>query len=162
MGVEYGSNPNRETARLSTSQLRGEPLYGPRIVIVEDNPADVFLEKEALLKHGILGDLVVLQDGEAGFEFIHEIDEGRIQAPDVFILDLSLPRRNGPELLEFIKRSRMCSRACVLIASSSHNPRDKAQVVEQGADRYFVKPSSFEDFMKIGEIVSDLLAGRCG
>jgi len=110
--------------------------------------------------HHIDAGIVVMEDGEAGFAYIQEVDARRAPAPDIFILDLSLPRRNGPELLERIKLSDACSGVSVMIASSSHNPKDRATAEARGADRYFVKPSNFDEFMKIGEMVQDLLRRR--
>jgi DNA-binding response OmpR family regulator len=131
-----------------------------RIAIVEDNPADIFLIKQALFPRNRGAELTVMQDGEAGFDFIQQIEDGLIRPPDIFILDLSLPRRNGPELLERIRLCRRCDHVRILIASSSHNPRDKAIAQEGGADAYFVKPSNFKDFMKIADVVKELLDRR--
>jgi CheY-like chemotaxis protein len=124
--------------------------------VIEDNPADVYLIRQALRTHNIPSDVTVLHDGEEGYNFIEAVDRGVIETPDLFILDLSLPRRNGPELLERIRQSRCAAYARVVVASSSQAPRDRA-IAERGADRYFVKPSSLTDFMQIGKVVTELL-----
>ena len=104
------------------------------MVVVEDNPADVFLIRLALHACGI-DDLTVMQDGEAGYDFVTQVERGLAAAPDLFILDLSLPRRTGPELLERIKAtSRACARSRVLIASSSYSSSDRSIARRLGAD----------------------------
>ena len=129
------------------------------MVLIEDNPADIFLIRHALHSCGI-DDVTVMQDGEAGYDFITGVERGAAAPPDLFILDLSLPRRTGPELLERIKASHVCARSRILIASSSYSSSDRSVASRFGADRYFVKPSSFEEFMKIGPMASELLGGH--
>ena len=116
----------------------------------------MFLIREALRIQGI-EELTVFEDGEAGYDFIVQVDRGSAATPDLFILDLSLPRRTGPELLERIKSSRECSGVRIIIASSSRSPKDQSLAGRFGADRYFVKPSSFDAFMQIGSMAAELL-----
>lgn len=129
-----------------------------KIALIDDNPADIFLFKLALSSPHLAAELIVMEDGEAGFQFIQQVEDEGLNAPRVFILDMSLPRYNGPELIDRIRRSPACRGVRIIVASSSQSPRDRAAAAEHGADRYFVKPSNFDEFMKIGEIVSDLLS----
>lgn len=131
----------------------------PRIAVVEDNSADVYLIRQALHQRGI-DELTVLRDGEAGLDFVIAVDSGRMVAPDLVILDLSLPRRNGAELLERIKASKACAGVKVIIASSSRSPSDRSIASRFGADYYFVKPSNFDEYMRIGAMVQDLLSAH--
>ncbi len=117
----------------------------------------MFLIRQALQFHAVGGSISVVSDGESGFDLIDRVERGELERPDLFILDLSLPRRSGPELLERIKKSPVCSGARVVIASSSHHPMDKSGAFDRGADRYFVKPSSFNEFMQLGAVISELL-----
>jgi CheY-like chemotaxis protein len=126
------------------------------VVVVEDNPGDIYLIRQALEKRGI-GDLTVLQDGEAGYIFVTEVERGAASPPDLFIIDLSLPRRSGPELLARIKTSSAFAHSRIIIASSSYSSRDRSVASRLGADRYFVKPSSFDQFMTIGALAAELL-----
>jgi DNA-binding response OmpR family regulator len=127
------------------------------MVLIEDNPADVVLVKHALALHGIAAEMTEIDDGEAAVRFVQKIDGGTATAPDVFILDLSLPKRTGHEVLEEIRRCQSCAGSKVLIVSSSSASTDKMGTKERGADRYFVKPSNYDDFMKIGAVLLELL-----
>ena len=129
------------------------------MVVIEDNPGDIYLIRYALGLHAI-EDLTVIRDGEAGYEFVTQIDRGLATAPQVFIVDFSLPRRTGPELLELIRASRACAGVRIVIASSSRSPKDQAVARKFGADCYFAKPSNFEEYIQIGAIAADLLHDR--
>jgi DNA-binding response OmpR family regulator len=157
--ADAGRDPRGDKPELFPSPPgeEAERACAARIALVEDNPADVFLIQLAFMERNLRADWIVMDDGEAGFDFIEAIEEGRTAAPQVFILDLSLPRRNGPELLEKIRASRACCGARVVIASSSYNPEDQAIAKKSGADSYFVKPSNYDEFMKIADVVSNLL-----
>src|SRR5689334_15005864 len=75
-----------------------------RILIIEDNKADVHLLREAIDAAGIPADLNVISDGEKAIEFIDQIDNGDAPCPALVLLDLNLPRRTGSEILEYLRR----------------------------------------------------------
>jgi DNA-binding response OmpR family regulator len=133
------------------------------IVLVEDAEPDVFLVREALQQSGLKFELHVLDDGEKAVEFITRLDlgldEGGFQ-PDLFLLDLNLPRENGSQVLARMRRSVSCARVPVLIVTSSDSPSDKAQAMRLGATQYFRKPSQLDEFLKLGPLVRSLLEGR--
>jgi chemotaxis family two-component system response regulator Rcp1 len=154
-----GDHKTPREGTLPSTSSREAASNCAKIALVEDNPADIFLFKLALTAPQVSAELIVMEeDGEAGFDFIRQVEDGSASAPQVFILDMSLPRHNGAELIDRIRRSPACASVRIIVASSSQSPRDRAAAAEHGADRYFVKPSNFDDFMKIGEIVSDLLS----
>jgi CheY-like chemotaxis protein len=129
-----------------------------QIVLVEDAEADVFLVREALENSGIQYELQVLDDGETALEFVEGVDRGDNPArPDLILLDLNLPKRSGVQILERAKQSPICGDVPVLILTSSDSPRDKQQVAQLKATEYFRKPSSLDEFMKLGALVRELL-----
>ncbi len=129
-----------------------------RILIVEDNKADVHLLREAIDAAGILADLNVISDGEKAIEFIDQIDNGNAPCPALVLLDLNLPRRTGSEILEYLRRSQRCHAALVLIVTSSDSEKDRAKTASLGANGYFRKPSNYEAFLKVGEVMKKMLS----
>jgi CheY-like chemotaxis protein len=114
-----------------------------QIWIAEDNPADVYLIEEALLNK------------------IARMDQDpSVSCPDLFLIDLNLPRRSGDEILAQIRQSSRCRDVPVIVITSSDSPQDRARVRELGASFYFRKPADLERFMTIGGIVRNFLDGR--
>ncbi len=131
------------------------------IVLVEDAEPDVFLVREALESGGVAFNLRVLGDGEKAVDFIDEIDQATTgQCPHLLLLDLNLPKKTGAQVLEHVKRSERWRKVPVVVLTSSDSPRDKEQAAQLGATRYFRKPSRLAEFMKLGEIVRDILGGE--
>jgi CheY-like chemotaxis protein len=129
------------------------------IVIVEDNPADVGLVREALVKHSVRCSLTVLTDGERAFQLIDKIERERTPCPDLVLLDLKLPKLGGFEVLERVRASSWCSQVPVVVLSSSDEQQDKDRAAELGATRYVRKGSRLEEFMGIGAVVNEILSG---
>jgi chemotaxis family two-component system response regulator Rcp1 len=134
-----------------------------RIWIAEDNPADVYLIEEALRRYGFTYLLETADNGEDMLEMIARIDQDPSQkCPDLFLLDLNLPRRPGDEVLARIRGSRRCAHVPVIVITSSDSPQDRARARDLGASFYFRKPADLERFMTIGGIVRDFLETRQG
>jgi two-component system, chemotaxis family, response regulator Rcp1 len=142
----------------SNSEL-GTDRKDSRILLVEDNPADVGLVRRALEEHGIGGELTVFADGENAIQFIHALDTEPIACPDLVIIDLNLPRRPGSEVLECIRKSVRCGSVPVLILSSSNAQSDREVADRLGASRYVRKPLRLEEFLALGVLFKDLLEG---
>jgi DNA-binding response OmpR family regulator len=132
-----------------------------RILLVEDDPGDVFLVKEALNRHSLKHELTVAGDGGAAWALIERADTPRGRNFDIFLLDLNLPVRPGLELLKRIRSSRRSmARALVVIVTSSNSPVDRDGATQGGADYYFCKPSHFEEFLQLGSVLKELCAAR--
>ncbi|MGH9868247.1 MAG: response regulator [Candidatus Polarisedimenticolia bacterium] len=130
---------------------RGGPT--PRIVVMEDNPADVLLIREALREQGLQASLLVLDDGEAAIEWA----SGKDEAADLILLDLNLPRHNGQEVLQRIRSQPRLSHVPVAVFSSSDSLRDREETRRLGADRFLVKPCSLDEFLAVGEDIKNML-----
>jgi len=130
------------------------------IVLVEDAEPDVFLVREALESGGVPFNLRVFSDGEKAVDFIDEMDQLAGGSPDLLLLDLNLPKKSGAQVLEHAKRSQGWRNVPVVVLTSSDSPRDKEQAALLGATRYFRKPSRLAEFMKLGEIVRDILGEK--
>jgi two-component system, chemotaxis family, response regulator Rcp1 len=128
------------------------------VCLAEDNRADVLLVREALKRHRVEVDLVVKHDGEQMLRFVDQIERGEAPPPHVVLLDLNLPRRTGIEVLARIRQSAALERVPVIIVSSSDALNDREAARRLGATLYFMKPSSYEGFMELGEIVRTVLS----
>jgi two-component system, chemotaxis family, response regulator Rcp1 len=131
------------------------------IWIAEDNPADVYLIQEALRRYEFAYHLEIADNGEDMLKMIARIDQDPSEScPDLFMVDLNLPRRPGDEILGRIRQSSRCAHVPTIVITSSDSPQDRARARELGASFYFRKPADLEKFMAIGGIVRDFLESR--
>jgi CheY-like chemotaxis protein len=130
-----------------------------RILIIEDNPADVFLMKEALRGAG-LTDLVleIAEDGEEALSRLKGLHTA--QNWSLVILDLNLPKGGGAEILEVIRGDPKLSHTLVVTWTSSVAPREREQLLGLGVDEHLVKPMRLEEYIRIGAILRDLIESR--
>lgn len=126
---------------------------------MEDNKADVFLVEEAIAFHEIHAVLQVITDGE---EAIRRVEESNKEAPspDLFILDLNLPKRSGHEILAAVRRSPEYAHIPVLIMTSSNSQKDREETTRLGSSGYFRKPTGFDEFLEIGAVIKNLIAAK--
>jgi CheY-like chemotaxis protein len=130
------------------------------ILLAEDNRGDVLLVRQALDEHHIPHTLHVVQDGAEAIEFIERMGEpGAAPCPDLMLLDLNLPKAEGPQVLAEFRKHPACAQTPVIVVSSSDAPRDRARIGELGVSYYFKKPSELDDFMKLGGVVKDVVNG---
>jgi two-component system, chemotaxis family, response regulator Rcp1 len=128
------------------------------ILIAEDNPADVFLIRESIESANLNAELIVVPDGDKAIRFFQRADlDPAAPCPSVVILDINLPKRPGREVLHRMRQSPRCAKALVLVVTSSDSERDREEMRSLGARAYFRKPSEYDSFMKLGEIIKGLL-----
>ncbi len=119
----------------------------PVILIVEDNPGDVRLIKEALKTSPIDPTLYFARDGVEATHFLET--RKRDGFPHLIILDLNLPKKSGFEVLAYVKRDEMLKRIPVIVLSSSQNPEDIAKAYDLHTNCYLTKPANFEAFIDV-------------
>lgn len=129
-----------------------------RILLVEDNSADVYLLRRALTDAGLTFELIVLEDGAEALSFIRAegIHAGRA-VPQLAVLDLNLPRSEGTEVLAALRQNEEFDHVPVAITSSSSLPSDRDKAERYRVERYITKPSDLEHFLEIGVILKELL-----
>ena len=126
------------------------------ILLVEDNPNDLELSLAALRKSQLANDIVVARDGAEALDYLlgrgdHEGRDGG--GPAVVILDLKLPKVDGLEVLEAIKRTPSLCHTPVVMLTSSREERDLVRSYELGVNAFVVKPVGFREFF---EAIQDL------
>jgi CheY-like chemotaxis protein len=130
----------------------------PQIVLAEDNPADVRLVREALDEHSVNCNLFVIEDGEEALRYIQGLDaDAKSNCPDLLLLDLHLPKRNGEEILRHLRASERCGQTPVVILTSSGSHMDRQQAEKNAVLHYFRKPSTLSQFMELGTIVKAVI-----
>lgn len=112
------------------------------ILLVEDNPGDIRLTEEAFRESRIANTLHVVTDGVEALDFLHKRDEyADAPRPDIILLDLNLPRKNGDEFLEDLHAdSPEFSRIPIIILTSSKAEEDIVKSYELQANAYMTKP----------------------
>jgi CheY-like chemotaxis protein len=127
------------------------------VLLVEDNPADVNLVREALSEAKVDCELRVVCNGASALELIEQIERDEAQCPDLILLDLNLPRLDGEEVLKQLRSGGKCDSVKVLVATSSSAPGDRQRAIEMGATDYFTKPSNLDQFLELGPKVRQML-----
>jgi CheY-like chemotaxis protein len=129
-----------------------------QILLVEDNPADVYLFQKALQSAEFNFELTVLSDGAEALAFIR--GEGKYAespVPDLAVIDFSLPKNDGSDVLHALRNSSHLASIPVVITSSSTSPRDRTAVETLGIERYLQKPPDLEEFLEMGTILKQIL-----
>jgi two-component system, chemotaxis family, response regulator Rcp1 len=120
------------------------------ILLVEDNPADVRLTREAFREGKILNNLAVVKDGVEAMEFVRR--EGAYAdapRPDLILLDLNLPRKDGREVLREIKNDSNLRRIPVVVLTTSSAEMDIVKSYDLHANSYVVKPVDLDQFIGV-------------
>jgi len=122
----------------------------PPILLVEDNPMDLDLTLRAFNKRRFINAIEVARDGEEALAFIPRWDAGE-PIPAVILLDINMPKVNGLEVLEQLKRHPVYRRIPVVVLTSSREDRDLATAYDLGVNSYIEKPVSFNKFMEVAD-----------
>ena len=120
------------------------------ILLVEDNQADVVLTREALEHSKLANQLHVVEDGVEALAFLRrEGDYGAVPRPDLVLLDLNLPRKDGREVLAEIKADPDLRRIPVVILTTSSAEEDILKTYDLHANCYITKPVDLDQFLKV-------------
>jgi CheY-like chemotaxis protein len=139
------------------TQAEGDRIA--RILVIEDNLADVSLLRLALENARVDCELRVLEDGGEGLAFIgQEGKYGGLPIPDLVVLDVNLPKKDGLEVLAAMRASPRFAEVGVVVLSSSSWPRERAKLHQFDIVRFITKPTDLEEYLKIGFILRELLA----
>jgi CheY-like chemotaxis protein len=123
------------------------PPRAAEILLIEDNPADILLTREAFEEFKVTNNLHVMENGEAAMAFLYR--EGiyaDAPRPDLILLDLNLPRKSGREVLSEIKADPQLKYIPVIVLTTSQSENDVLHSYGDGASCYIVKPVGFQNF----------------
>jgi CheY-like chemotaxis protein len=125
----------------------GTPI---EVLLVEDDPGDVLMTQEAFEEHKVRNRLTVVSDGAEALSYLR--GEGRYAGavrPDLILLDLNLPRRDGREVLEEIKNDDELCRIPVVVLTTSSADEDIMRSYQLHANAYVTKPVDFDRFISV-------------
>jgi CheY-like chemotaxis protein len=120
------------------------------ILLAEDNPGDVMLTRKALEQGKLANNLHVTTDGVDALEFLRQDGEYEdAPRPDLLLLDLNMPRKDGQEVLEELRADDELRRIPVVVLTSSESEEDIVRSYELNANAYLTKPVDFDGFVEI-------------
>ena len=121
-----------------------------KILLIEDNAADIRLTKEVLQESKIVMFLDVVRDGVEAVDYLKKRGKfSNTSKPNLILLDLNLPKRNGFEVLEIIKQDKELKRIPIVILTVSDAKEDLIKAYNLHANCYVVKPLEMKEFYKI-------------
>lgn len=125
------------------------------ILLVEDSPSDVRLIREALKETAVPVQIAVARDGIEAIDYLHRTESGAATRPDIILLDLNLPRKNGREVLAEMKSSSNLKQIPVLVMTSSRAEEDISQAYSLNANCYITKPGDLQEYMNVVRAIED-------
>ena len=134
----------------------GTKVQPVEILLVEDNPVDVMMTKEAFNGGRVCNNLHVAEDGEEAMDFLYK--RGKFPSaplPEIILLDLNLPRKDGREVLAEIKRDPALRHIPVIVLTTSQDQEDISRSYELQASCFITKPVDMEQFTKAMECLEE-------
>jgi two-component system, chemotaxis family, response regulator Rcp1 len=126
------------------------------ILLIEDNPGDVDLTKEALQDAKVRNRLSVVDDGAKAVDFLYKRGEyADAPRPDIILLDLNLPKKDGRQVLEEIKADPQLAEIPVVILTTSQAEEDIIRSYQLHANCYITKPVDFKQFMHVVKSIEE-------
>lgn len=134
-------------------RITGKPV---EILLVEDNKGDVGLIEEVFEEAKIKNNLHVVEDGEEAMLYLHSEDKfSGFPLPDIILLDLNLPKKDGREVLKEIKEDQDLKNIPVVILTTSSAEKDIFRAYDLHANAYITKPIDFDQFIKVVESIGN-------
>lgn len=120
------------------------------ILLVEDNEGDILLTTEALSDGKILNQVSVVRDGHEAILFLGKVGAfANVETPDLVLLDVNLPKKNGHEVLKWIKTHETLKQIPVVMLTTSSTERDILLSYQYHANCYVTKPVELDNFMEV-------------
>ena len=136
-----------------SADSHGSPV---RILVVDDDPVDVRLMQEALRESKVLAIMESVYDGVEAMAYLRREDKySQARRPDLILLDLNMPRKDGREVLSEIKADSDLRRIPVVILTTSKADQDVVQTYDLGANAYVVKPVDLDQLVTIVQKIEE-------
>jgi CheY-like chemotaxis protein len=120
------------------------------VLLIEDDPGDILITREAFEHHKIHNTLHVARDGQEGLDYLHQRGQHEgAQRPDLILLDLNLPKYDGRQLLEQIKSDPELCHIPLVVLTTSAAEEDILRSYRLHANAYVTKPVGFDEFMNV-------------
>lgn len=126
------------------------------ILLVEDNEGDILLTLEALKQARISNVIDVVKDGDKALKYLYKEGEFKDSAtPDLILLDINLPKIDGIEVLNHIKKDEKLMVIPVVMLTTSDSEKDILKSYQNHANCYITKPVNFSNFMEVIQTIKD-------
>ncbi len=127
-----------------------------KILLVEDNPADIRLIKEVFKDTNSNNKIFVVKDGIDALNFLYKREKfSSAPKPDIILLDLNLPRKDGREVLKEIKENENFKYIPIVVLTTSSSREDVIRTYGNHANCYITKPVDFDNFLKVIKSIED-------
>ena len=132
------------------------PSQPIEVLLVEDDPGDVLMTQEAFADYKVANTLTVVTNGEDAIAYMRKLGRfADVPTPDLVLLDLNLPRRNGREVLRDIKDDPDLRRIPIVVLTTSEAEEDVLAAYDLHANAYVRKPVDFEQFVSAVRAIDD-------
>ena len=126
-----------------------------RILLVDDDPADVLLTRRAMSQTRLRLDVSVVSDGEAAIDYLNQDGDYKdAVCPDLVLLDLNIPQNSGLAVLKLIKSSDALRAIPVIVLTASDDPQDVQRAYANQANSYVRKPIDLDSFTRVIQDIS--------
>jgi CheY-like chemotaxis protein len=126
--------------------------------MIDDSPADCRLVQEMFAESTSNIEFHAVPDGPTAFDFLsRKPPYQKERIPDIIVVDLNLPVLGGKKILNLVKTHEAWKSIPVVVLSASSDPLDISECTELGAERYFVKPASVDDYLRVIKEIEHLL-----
>jgi CheY-like chemotaxis protein len=128
------------------------------VLVLEDNPVDVFVIKEVLESCRLDLQLRIFSNGQDALRYLEDLDRDHsAPCPALVLLDLNVPKVDGIAVLERLRRTSRCSRTPVVVVTSSNAETDRAAALRFGVEAYFQKPKDLTAYMELAQVIKSVL-----
>lgn len=125
-------------------------MHQIHILLVEDNEGDILLTTEALEEGKIVNKISVAKDGKAAIDFLEKKNGyEKATTPDLILLDVNLPKKNGHEVLQYIKNADKLKMIPVIILTTSSSEKDIMLSYKNYANCFITKPVEVDNFLQV-------------
>jgi CheY-like chemotaxis protein len=129
--------------------MKSRPTSNFQLVLVDNDDNDVFFMERALRKAGLEVPITRLADGQHAIDYFSRLENGA--RPDLVLLDVQMPRRNGFEVLDWLRQHPSYQELPVMMLTSSDDPIDLRRAQSLGADRFLTKEATCRDVIEVLE-----------
>ena len=125
-----------------------------KILLVEDNPADIELTREAFEENSLVNDLHVIEDGAEALDYLFRRDEHKdAELPDIILLDINLPKVSGLDILKQVKEDENLKNIPVIMLTASADDMDIFKSYQRYCSGYITKPVNITNFVEVAKTI---------